>query len=128
MFVMHGLSCSMPHGIIPHEGLNLCPLHRQLDSQPGDHQGSPITAYLDASVCQHFHPQVLASHCPQEALSTRRAAPAFLCALLAPVFPSPVHPSYQVSRYIYPSVSWTLGYPTVPSHLVCLRQRLISFP
>ena len=71
--VVHGLSCSVLCRIIPYEGLNPCPLHWQLDSQPVDHQGSPITAYLDASVCQHFHPQVLASHCPQEALSTPRA-------------------------------------------------------
>ena len=39
--VAHGLSCSMVCGIFPDQGLNLCPLHWQADSQPLDHQRSP---------------------------------------------------------------------------------------
>ena len=39
--VAHGPSCSMACGIFPDQGLNLCPLHWQADSQPLRHQGSP---------------------------------------------------------------------------------------
>ena len=37
----HKLSYSMARGNILDQGLNLCPLHWQADSQPLDHQGSP---------------------------------------------------------------------------------------
>ena len=40
--VAHGPSCSAACGILPDQGLNLCPLHWQADSQPLCHQGSPI--------------------------------------------------------------------------------------
>ena len=39
--VAHGPSCSTACGILPDQGLNPCPLHRQADSQPLRHQGSP---------------------------------------------------------------------------------------
>ena len=39
--VAHGPSCSAARGIFPDQGLNLCPLHWQTDSQPLRHQGSP---------------------------------------------------------------------------------------
>ena len=39
--VAHGLSCSAACGILPDQGSNPCPLHRQADSQPLRHQGSP---------------------------------------------------------------------------------------
>ena len=39
--VAHGPSCSAACGILPDQGSNLCPLHRQADSQPLRHQGSP---------------------------------------------------------------------------------------
>ena len=32
VFVAHGLSCSVAHGIFPDQGSNLCPLHWQADS------------------------------------------------------------------------------------------------
>ena len=35
------LSCPEAGEIFPDYGLNLCPLHRETDSQPLDHQGSP---------------------------------------------------------------------------------------
>ena len=38
----HGLGCSTACGISPDQGLNLCPLHWQADSQPLHHQGSPF--------------------------------------------------------------------------------------
>ena len=38
----HGLSCSVACGIISDQGLNLCPLHWQVESNPLYHQGSPI--------------------------------------------------------------------------------------
>ena len=37
----HGLSCSTSCGIFLDQGLNPCPLHWQVDSQPLRHQGSP---------------------------------------------------------------------------------------
>ena len=37
----HGPSCSAACGIFPDQGLNLCPLHWQADSQPLRQQGSP---------------------------------------------------------------------------------------
>ena len=41
--VAHGLSCSASCGIFPDQGSNPCPLHRQANSQPLCHQGSPYT-------------------------------------------------------------------------------------
>ena len=41
VIVAHGPSCSTACGISPDQGLNLCPLHWQADSQPLRHQGSP---------------------------------------------------------------------------------------
>ena len=43
--VAHGLSCSAACGIFPDQGSNPCPLHRQADSQPLRHQGSPMLLY-----------------------------------------------------------------------------------
>ena len=40
--VVHGLSCSTACGIFLDQGLNSCPLHWQVDSQPLDHQGRPL--------------------------------------------------------------------------------------
>ena len=39
--VAHGSSCSAARGILPDQGSNLRPPHRQADSQPLRHQGSP---------------------------------------------------------------------------------------
>ena len=39
--VAHGPSCSAACGILTDQGSNPCPLHRQADSQPLRHQGSP---------------------------------------------------------------------------------------
>ena len=44
--VAHGPSCSAACGIFPDQGSNLCPLHRQADSQPLRHQGSPSLPFL----------------------------------------------------------------------------------
>ena len=41
--VAHGPSCSAAYGILPDQGSNPCALHRQADSQPLRHQGSPIS-------------------------------------------------------------------------------------
>ena len=41
VIVAHGPSCSAACGIFPDQGSNPCPLHRQADSQPLRHQGSP---------------------------------------------------------------------------------------
>ena len=40
--VAHGPSCSAACGTFPDQGSNPCPLHRQADSQPLRHQGSPL--------------------------------------------------------------------------------------
>ena len=45
--VAHGPSCSAACGIFPDQGSNPCPLHRQADSQPLRHQGSPRTYFFD---------------------------------------------------------------------------------
>ena len=39
--VVHGLSCPVVCGLLLDQGLNLCPLHWQVDAQPLDHWGSP---------------------------------------------------------------------------------------
>ena len=44
--VAHGPNCSASCGIFPDQGLNLCPLHWQADSQPLRHQGSPTSSHL----------------------------------------------------------------------------------
>ena len=41
MTVAHGFSCSAAHGIFLDQGSNLCLLHRQVDSFPRSHQGTP---------------------------------------------------------------------------------------
>ena len=40
--VVCGLSCPSACGIFPDQGYNLCPLRWQVDSEPLDHQGSPV--------------------------------------------------------------------------------------
>ena len=40
--VAHGLSCFVVCGMFPDRGLNPCLLHRQVDSLPLSHQGSPM--------------------------------------------------------------------------------------
>ena len=44
--VAHGPSCSAACGILSDQGSNPCPLHRQADSQPLRHQGSPMGCLL----------------------------------------------------------------------------------
>ena len=48
--VAHGPSFSAACGIFPDQGSNPCPLHRQADSQPLHHQGSPYNTFL----CVYF--------------------------------------------------------------------------
>ena len=42
LVVVHRLSCLTAYKIFPNLGWNLCPLHRQADSLPLDHQGSSL--------------------------------------------------------------------------------------
>ena len=73
VIVAHGPSCSAACGIFPEQGSNPCPLHRQADSQPLRHQGSPRYSFLflRARTQKWFMPLLLASHfqnlvtCPQ---------------------------------------------------------------
>ena len=42
LVVLHGFSCPTACGIFLDQGLNLCPLHWQVDTYPLDHHGSPV--------------------------------------------------------------------------------------
>ena len=44
--VAHGPSCFVACGILPDQGSNPCPLHRQANSQPLHHQGSPYFQFF----------------------------------------------------------------------------------
>ena len=55
--VAHGPSCSVACGILPDQGSNPCPPHRQADSQPLHHQGSPDT-YFFCVWCSVLSPYV----------------------------------------------------------------------
>ena len=63
--VAHGPSCSAACGIVPDQGLNLCPLHWQADSQPLRHQGSPKRSFefslfvipVDFFIEEHYNEQ-----------------------------------------------------------------------
>ena len=46
VIVAHGPSCTAACGILPDQGSNPRPLHRQADSQPLCHQGSPPWDFL----------------------------------------------------------------------------------
>ena len=48
--VAHGPSCSTACGILPDQGSNPCPLHRQADSQPLRHQGNPAISIFKRSL------------------------------------------------------------------------------
>ena len=52
--VAHGPSCSAACGILPDQGSNPCPLHRQADSQPLRHQGSPLMYFFSLFFCRAF--------------------------------------------------------------------------
>ena len=48
--VAHGPICSAACGIFPDQGSNPCPLHRQADSQPLCHQGSPTLLIFNLKI------------------------------------------------------------------------------
>ena len=54
--VAHGPSCSAACGILPDQGSNPCPLHRQADSQPLRHQGSPYRRILNHCATREAQP------------------------------------------------------------------------
>ena len=72
--VAHGPSCSTACGICPEQGSNLCPLHRQADSQPLRHQGSPhyffFSVYIFISMKVVQFPRILFSFTLASSLST----------------------------------------------------------
>ena len=49
--VAHGPSRSAARGILPDQGPNPCPLHRQADPQPPRHKGSPWGFFLRWQKC-----------------------------------------------------------------------------
>ena len=67
--VAHGPSRSAAYGILPDQGSNLCPLHRQADSQPLRHQGSPSVHFnsnfdnVESVVASEFTPSSVFQHC-----------------------------------------------------------------
>ena len=54
--VAHGPSCSVATRIFPDQGSNPCPLHRQADSQPLRHQGSPGRVFLTGANWERLGP------------------------------------------------------------------------
>ena len=67
--VVHRASCSQACGVLPRQGLNLCLLHRQVDSLPLSHRGSPrcwafvqSDAVLPCSL--HRHPKHVRAEVP----------------------------------------------------------------
>ena len=48
LVAVHRLSCSVASEIFLNQGLNSCPLHWQVDSQPLNHQGSFLIACFEA--------------------------------------------------------------------------------
>ena len=55
--VAYGPSCSAACGIFPDQGSNPCPLHRQADSQPLRHQGSPCLLICPPYLLEWFFPR-----------------------------------------------------------------------
>ena len=53
--VTHGPSCSVARGILPDQGPNPRPLHRQADSQPLRHQASPRIYNVLGTVLNYWH-------------------------------------------------------------------------
>ena len=54
--VVHGLSCLTARGIFPNQGLNLSPLHWQVDSHRLDHQGSlGLWIFIIHFTLNHLH-------------------------------------------------------------------------
>ena len=65
VIVAHGPSCSAARGIFPDQGSNPCVLHRQADSQPLRHQGSPLTFFLFPFAWNtFFHPLTFSLYVP----------------------------------------------------------------
>ena len=54
LVVAHGLSGPTTCGVFPDQGWNLCPLPWQADSEPLDHQGSPVGLFFDFELCELF--------------------------------------------------------------------------
>ena len=52
--VAHGLPCPTECGIFVDQRSNLCPLHWQTDSEPLDHQRSPIIYYC-CCCCYYYY-------------------------------------------------------------------------
>ena len=67
--VAHGPSCSAACGIFPDQGPNPCPPHRQADSQPLRHQGSPGRQILNHCTTREAHFACLLYLIPVQAIS-----------------------------------------------------------
>ena len=83
VIVAHGPSYSAACGILPDQGSNPCPPHRQADSQPLRHQGSPVSHvvfqfihrwmlglpplfhYYESGCCEHACTDISLRHCFQ---------------------------------------------------------------
>ena len=87
------LCCLLACEIFPDQVLNLCLLHWQADTQPLDHQGSPIFLLLHTLawnwICPNTHQK---RSVPQSSTSVRQLLGAFLR-----IFPNPIWSYFMIS-------------------------------
>ena len=109
--VAHGLSCFVARGILPDQGSNPRLLHRQADSQPLRHQGSPLSFLICIYINFYFH------LCFKTVFGVISGTRAFLCE------------SGILILFLLLPLLFFLCYP--PHHSRCLRtplqQSLVSF-
>ena len=87
------LSCLLASEIFPDQVLNLCPLHWPADTQPLDHQGSPIFLLLHPSSWNWIRPNAHQKRSvPLSSTSVRPLLGAFLW-----IFPNPVRAYFKIS-------------------------------
>ena len=65
--MVQGFSCSSARGVFPDQGSNLRLLHRQADSLPWSHQGSPKFYFYGCSKCSASFPAINCRHGAQSA-------------------------------------------------------------
>ena len=81
----------MAGAILPDQGLNLCPLHWQADSQPLDHQGSSaLITHLPLALPSYYWPSCCSSNMPailSQSLSLHVVFPPRMFLLQSPAWP-----------------------------------------
>ena len=96
--VAHGPSCSAACGILPDQGSNPGPLHRQADSQPLRHQGSPSPSFL-IDLCSLLASVILSMnswpHSPNNKLAYQMGISAVLAGFHSQACPQVLRLSHQ---------------------------------